>query len=227
LVDNSANGLTSDEMADQSLDELIDAVMRCLACISNQHTGKPDIEKNNLDFWLDLDSVVFMTSPGMDDIHCAQLDDLTTHSELFEIILDQSIISTFLTTEDLILMLSVMHSQSLYDLRMAAIDRSTGCALVRTQNLFDKSILEKSINKTNQALSDSADQPWLERYSDNKAWEFGVAPYRRISYPGNIINKRLIDNSYRRLRSFLLAIEMHTLAKFNGLKAEENDEYPT
>jgi len=33
-------------MADQSLDELIDAVMRCLACISNQHTGKPDIEKN-------------------------------------------------------------------------------------------------------------------------------------------------------------------------------------
>ncbi|HGY5555543.1 MAG TPA: hypothetical protein ACN46V_00795, partial [Prochlorococcus sp.] len=83
------------------------------------------------------------------------------------------------------------------------------------------------INKTNQALSASADQPWLERYSDNKEWEFGVALYRRISYPGNIINKRLIDNSYRRLRSFLLAIEMHTLAKFNGLEAEENDESPT
>ncbi|MFL0785897.1 MAG: hypothetical protein AB8A43_07215, partial [Prochlorococcus sp.] len=107
----------------------------------------------------------------------------------------------------------------LYDLRIAGIDMSTGCALVRTQNLFDKAILEQNINITKQAISESSDQNWLERYFDDKAWLFGVAPYRRISYPGNSIHKRVIGNSYRRLRSFLLSIEMHTLAKFNSLEA--------
>ncbi len=212
-------GFTSDEMSDQNLDELIEVVTKCLVCISNQHTGKPDAEKNILNFWLDLESVIFLTSPDMEDIYCAQLSDLNTHDELFEIILDQSIVSTFLTSQDLVLLISVKQSQSLYDLRIAGIDRSTGCALVRTQNLFDKAILEQNINITKQAISESSDQNWLERYFDDKAWLFGVAPYRRISYPGNSIHKRLIGNSYRRLRSFLLSIEMHTLAKFNSLEA--------
>ena len=44
------------------LNELTDTVQQCLACISHQNKGEPNIEKVDLDFWLDPKSVIFMTS---------------------------------------------------------------------------------------------------------------------------------------------------------------------
>ena len=141
LIARTVNDYICNHMPETLLNELTDTVQQCLDCISHQNKGEPNIEKVDLDFWLDPKSVIFMTSPETEDIYCAKLDDLDTKSEFLEIILDKAIISTFLTTEDLILVLAAQDSPNLYDLRMAAIDRSTGCALIRTENLFNKDIL--------------------------------------------------------------------------------------
>ncbi len=210
-------------MSETLLNELIDTVQQCLACISHQIKGEPNIEKADLNFWLDPKSVIFMTSPETEEIYCAQLDDLETKSEFLEIILDQAIISTFLTTQDLILVLAAQDSPNLYDIRMAAIDRSTGCALIRTENLFNKSMLERNIDKTIEDSTETSNQFWLRRYSENKSWQFRKVAYKRISYPGNHFHKRFISNSYRRLQSFLLDIETHILSKFNEAEIQEKD----
>ena len=204
-------------MPETLLNELIDTVKQCLACISYQNKGEPNIEKVDLDFWLDPKSVIFMTSPEKEDIYCAQLDDLDTKNEFLEIILDQAIIATFLTTQDLILVVAAQDSPNFYDIRMAGIDRSTGCALIRTENLFNKDILERNIDQTSQDCTEPSNQSWLHRYSDNKSWQFRQVVYKRISYPGNRFHKRFISNSYRRLQSFLLDIETHILSKFNEI----------
>ena len=209
-------------MPEPILNELSNTVQQCLACISNQNKGEPNIEKADLDFWLDPKSVIFMTSPEMEHIYCAKLDDLDTKSELLEIILDEAIVSTFLTTEDLILVLAAQDSPNLYDVRMAAIDRSTGCALIRTENLFNKDILERNIHTIRDSTEPSK-QFWLHRYFDNKSWQFRKVAYKRISYPGNNFHKRFISNSYRRLQSFVLDIETHILSKFNEVELQEDD----
>ncbi len=100
-------------MSETLLNELIDTVQQCLTCISHQIKGEPNIEKADLNFWLDPKSVIFMTSPETEDIYCAQLDDLETKSEFLEIILDQAIISTFLTTQDLILVLAAQEASKI------------------------------------------------------------------------------------------------------------------
>ena len=211
----TVNDYICNHMPETLLNELTDTVQQCLACISHQEKGEPNIEKADLDFWLDPKSVIFMTSPETEDIYCAKLDDLDTKSEFLEIILDQAIVSTFLTTEDLILVLAAQDSPNLYDVRMAAIDRSTGCALIRTENLFNKEMLERNILKTIEDSTEPSNQFWLHRYSDNKSWRFRKVAYKRISYPGNNFHKRFISNSYRRLQSFVLDIETHILSKFN------------
>ena len=210
-------------MPEPILNELSNTVQQCLACISNQNKGEPNIKKADLDFWLDPKSVIFMTSPEIKDIYCAKLDDLDTKSELLEIILNEAIVSTFLTTEDLILVLAAQDSPNLYDVRMAAIDRSTGCALIRNENLFNKEMLERNILKTIEDSREPSNQFWMNRYSDNKSWQFRKVAYKRISYPGNNFHKRFISNSYRRLQSFVLDIETHILSKFNEVEIQEDD----
>ncbi|KZR78044.1 hypothetical protein [Prochlorococcus marinus] len=209
-------------MPETLLNELTDTVQQCLACISHQNKGEPNIEKADLDFWLDPKSVIFMTSPETEDIYCAKLDDLDTKSEFLEIILDEAIITTFLTTEDLILVLAAQDLTNLYDVRLAAIDRSTGCALIRTENLFNKDMLERNILQTVENSTEPSKQFWLHRYFDNKSWQFRKVAYKRISYPGNNFHKRFISNSYRRLQSFVLDIETHILSKFNEVEIQED-----
>ena len=223
LIARTVNNYICNHMPEPILNELSNTVQQCLACISNQNKGEPNIDKADLDFWLDPKSVIFMTSPETEEIYCAKLDDLETKSDLLEIILDKAIISTFLTTEDLILVLAAQDSPNLYDVRMAAIDRSTGCALIRTENLFNKDILERNILKTIGDSTEPSKHFWLHRYSDNKSWQFRKVAYKRISYPGNNFHKRFISNSYRRLQSFVLDIETHILAKFNEVEIQEDE----
>ena len=223
LIARTVNNYICNHMPDLILNELSNTVQKCLACISNQNKGEPNIEKADLDFWLDPKSVIFMTSPETEDIYCAKLDDLDTKSEFLEIILDKDIISTFLTTEDLILVLAAQDSPNLYDVRIAAIDRSTGFALIRTENLFNKDMLERNILKTFENSTEPSKQFWLNRYSDNKSWQFRKVAYKRISYPGNNFHKRFISNSYRRLQSFVLDIETHILSKFNEVEIQEDE----
>lgn len=157
------------------------------------------------DFWLDDDTVVFISSPEDDDIFAADYVELNGDLGYFAEFIDHDFIKTYLSTGDLVLIISSNDSGlEAVDARVAVADRSSGMALIHPKNLFDKSRLAEiaAVAQDNTISSDNL-----------KSWE---SNYALVCRKGDEEQTKERDLSRNRLVSMLGDIEVHALSKYLG-----------
>lgn len=163
-----------------------------------------DIEDR--DFWLDEDTVFYITSPDDDEIMAATLGDLTTNDlgYLGEFI-DKDIISTYLGTKDL-LVLVVSKDEEDREAVVLVGDRSTGVMLLKKDNFFDEAELTKMVEIADKNKS-------LTKPED---WSVSQKHYQMITVQGTDTESPQFQNTRRRLLSLMQDIEIHGARKFSG-----------
>lgn len=173
--------------------ELID-VLTCSAADSEEAS-----------FWLDDDTVIFISSPDDDEIYAAEYGDLNGDLGYFAAFINQEFIQTYLSTGDLVVLISSNDSDlEGVDARVAVADRSSGMALIHPENLFDKSRLANiaAIAQDNTLTSDNL-----------KSWE---SNYALVCRKGAEKQTKERDLSRNRLVSMLTDIEVHALSNYLG-----------
>lgn len=162
---------------------------------------KPDPEE--VEFWMDKDTVIYLNSPVDDEIHAATYDDLSEGLGFFEEFITRDFISTYLSTGDLILIICAEDEES-RNAQVAVADRATGIALVHPGNLFNSERLSR--------ISDIASDNSINT-DDLKPW---VSNYRLVTRQGETDDTNTRTLSKNRLVSMLNEIEINALCRYTG-----------
>lgn len=179
---------------------LFDRVREFIAVISDRNSDSSEI-----DFWLDDDTVIFISSPDDDEVYAAEYGDLKGDIGYLAEFISPEFIRTYLSTGELTVVISSSDSGGkAADARVAVVDRSTGLAMIHPENLFDKDRLERvsNIAKNNTLSSENL-----------KSWK---SNYALVCKQGDKTQGKEKDLSRNRLVSMLCDIEVHALSNYVG-----------
>lgn len=203
-------------MTNSLRDELFSNVQGCLqayAYSTNIIKGEDPELEGDAEFWLDPKSVVFLSSPKDQDIYCGEIDDLIQNPiGALEWVINDDILSKCISENNLNLAVLVCkEDEDTDETYVAVVDRGTGCAYVRKENLTD-----------NDKLSNDA-----KTADFNKGHQQEMKPtkthYRKLSIPGNRLDDETIKESYERLMNLLVEIERQALSKYMGRELRINE----
>ena len=195
-------------------DDLFNAVRSSLeACAYKRSglTGSDQEMDEEVDFWLDPETVIFETSPSEDDVYAATYDDLKKGREKLAELVSEELINTYLSTRDFSVIFAVDDDDDKEIILVGAVDRSTGIALLKADNLLDETALEHAskIAKSNT------------RSSEIVPFDYN---YRLVKEQGDHIPEAQQANSQRRLTALLSEIDLHVLGRYIGTEVQVRED---
>ena len=195
-------------------DDLFNAVRSSLEACAYKRSGLTgsDLEMDEeVDFWLDPETVIFETSPSEDDVYAATYDDLKKGREKLAELVSEELINTYLSTRDFSVIFAVDDDDDKETILVGAVDRSTGIALLKADNLLDETALEQAskIAKSNT------------RSSEIVPFDYN---YRLVKEQGDHIPEAQQANSQRRLTALLSEIDLHVLGRYIGTEVQVRED---
>jgi len=180
---------------------------------SNSDAKGSDPEMDDeVSFWLDPQKVLFETAPDEDDIFAATLEDLKGDTSLVGELISRDIVQTYLSTEDFAVLIGVSEEDDDQDATLvAAIDRTTGIALLKPDNIFDDKALEKAAKAARSNTDSEKLVPVDYRY------QFIMPTIHKLT-------KTQENNSRRRLTSLLTDIDSFVLQQHVGHEIQFRDD---
>lgn len=160
-------------------------------------------DPDEVEFWMDSNTVIYLTSPDEDELHAATYDDLSEELDFFDEFITRDFISTYLTTGELLLIICA-EDQDSRNAQVAVADRSTGIALVHPGNLFDSERLSR--------ISDVASENSIDA-KDLKPW---ISSYRLVTRQDKTEDSKSKSLSKNRLVSMLNEIEINAVSRYTG-----------
>ena len=195
-------------------DDLFNAVRSSLeACAYKRSglTGSDQEMDEEVDFWLDPETVIFETSPSEDDVYAATYDDLKKGREKLAELVSEELINTYLSTRDFSVIFAVDDDDDKEIILVGAVDRSTGIALLKADNLLDETALEQA---SKIARSNT-------RSSEIVPFDYN---YRLVKEQGDHIPEAQQANSQRRLTALLSEIDLHVLGRYIGTEVQVRED---
>ena len=195
-------------------DDLFNAVRSSLEACAYKRSGLTgsDLEMDEeVDFWLDPETVIFETSPSEDDVYAATYDDLRKGREKLAELVSEELINTYLSTRDFSVIFAVEDDDDKETILVGAVDRSTGIALLKADNLLDETALEQAskIAKSNTGSSEIVPCDYN---------------YRLVKEQGDHIPEAQQANSQRRLTALLSEIDLHVLGRYIGTEVQVRED---
>lgn len=196
-------------------DDLFCAVQSSLTACAYQRAGKAGSDEemdDEVDFWLDPETVVFETSPLEEEVYAATYESIKDGSENLAKLISPELIRTYLSTRDFSVIFSVDDdNEDDLMIMVAAVDRSTGVALIKSGNLVDTVSLEKA---GNIAKANSASE--------------GMSPYEYcyqfVRQKDSTVSEVQQANSQRRLTALLTEIDTHVLSTYLGKEVQVRED---
>ena len=169
-----------------------------------------DLEMDlEVDFWCDPQTVLFETSAGDDEIYAATLDDIDDTDEQLSSLITKDIVDTYLRSQDFAVIFGIDEDDE--NILVAAVDRSTGVALVKPDNILDSTTLEQT-----RAIAESN--------KDSNEPVPIVLKYQLVLPRDREVEKRKKDNATRRLTALLTDIEVAALESSLGCSIEIRED---
>ena len=195
-------------------DDLFNAVRSSLEACAYKRSGLTgsDLEMDEeVDFWLDPETVIFETSPSEDDVYAATYDDLKKGREKLAELVSEELINTYLSTRDFSVIFAVDDDDDKETILVGAVDRSTGIALLKADNLLDETALEQAskIARSNTGTSEIVPCDYS---------------YRLVKEQGDHIPEAQQANSQRRLTALLSEIDLHVLGRYIGTEVQVRED---
>ena len=195
-------------------DDLFNAVRSSLeACAykTSGLTGSDQEMDDEVDFWLDPETVIYETSPLEEDVYAATYDDLKKGREKLSELVSEELINTYLSTRDFSVIFAVDDTDDQETILVGAVDRSSGIAMLKADNLLDEKALEQASQIARSNTGSSEIRPF--DYS-----------YRLIKEQGDHIPEAQQANSQRRLTALLSEIELHVLGRYIGTEVQVRED---
>ena len=195
-------------------DDLFNAVQSSLeACAYKRSglTGSDQEMDDEVDFWLDPETVIYETSPLEEDVYAATYDDLKKGREKLSELVSEELINTYLSTRDFSVIFAVDDTDDQETILVGAVDRSSGIAMLKADNLLDENALEQASQIARSNTGSSEIRPF--DYS-----------YRLIKEQGDHIPEAQQANSQRRLTALLSEIELHVLSRYIGAEVKVRED---
>ena len=195
-------------------DDLFNAVRSSLEACAYKRSGLTgsDLEMDEeVDFWLDPETVIFETSPSEDDVYAATYDDLRKGREKLAELVSEELINTYLSTRDFYVIFAVDDADDKETILVGAVDRYTGIALLKADNLLDETALEQASKIARSNTGSSEIVPF--DYS-----------YRLVKEQGDHIPEAQQANSQRRLTALLSEIDLHVLGRYIGTEVQVRED---
>ena len=195
-------------------DDLFNAVRSSLeACAYKRSdlTGSDQEMDDEVDFWLDPETVIYETSPLEEDVYAATYDDLKKDREKLSELVSEELINTYLSTRDFSVIFAVDDTDDQETILVGAVDRSSGIAMLKADNLLDEKALEQASQIARSNTGSSEIRPF--DYS-----------YRLIKEQGDHIPEAQQANSQRRLTALLSEIELHVLGRYIGTEVQVRED---
>ena len=195
-------------------DDLFNAVRSSLeACAykTSGLTGSDQEMDDEVDFWLDPETVIYETSPLEEDIYAATYDDLKKGREKLSELVSEELINTYLSTRDFSVIFAVDDTDDQETILVGAVDRSSGIAMLKADNLLDEKALEQASQIARSNTGSSEIRPF--DYS-----------YRLIKEQGDHIPEAQQANSQRRLTALLSEIDLHVLGRYIGKEVQVRED---
>ena len=195
-------------------DDLFNAVRSSLeACAykTSGLTGSDQEMDDEVDFWLDPETVIYETSPLEEDVYAATYDDLKKGREKLSELVSEELINTYLSTRDFSVIFAVDDTDDQETILVGAVDRSSGIAMLKADNLLDEKALEQASQIARSNTGSSEIRPF--DYS-----------YRLIKEQGDHIPEAQQANSQRRLTALLSEIELHVLSRYIGAEVQVRED---
>lgn len=198
------------ELLHKELHENITDMFSCLLAVRlgeiNAHV------QEEFDFWFDEEAILYDTDPDSECIDSASADQIDTEHEYLGRFLNKDVVQTYLKSGELVLLVASNETDDGLMTCIAAVDRSTGVALLNTADIFDKHILKEAAAIT-VANSDAGDNLLpIERH------------YKLITSKGLNVEQSKIDFSRRRLTALLSDIDVHILSQYLGSPIQSRDD---
>jgi hypothetical protein len=193
-------------------EEVLDCIQEALACCEYEGTDKQEEFQDDIDFWLDPEIVLYNSEVDSDEIEASRYGEIDVQGCWLEVFLTEDIIRTYLSTKDLALVVSAKDEGDDCYLVVGAVDRATGVAMLNDSNLLDSGILTENAKI---AVANATSSNGLKAITRK---------YQMIIGSNSTVEKQRVDNSKRRLTSFLSDIDQHVLSKFMGKEITAREE---
>jgi hypothetical protein len=195
-------------------DDLFSAVRSSLEACAYKRDGQLGSDQEmdeEVDFWLDPETVIFETSPLEEDIYAATYDSLKNGREKLSELVSEELISTYLSTRDFSVIFAVDDTDDQETILVAAVDRSTGIAMLKVDNLID----EKALDEASKIATGNVGSTKLSPFNYN---------YRLVKERGDALSEVQQANSQRRLTALLSEIDLHVLSRYVGAEVQVRDD---
>lgn len=194
-------------------EEVFENIRECLSSIDVRGTDEEEEFREDIDFWLAPEIVLYNSELGSDEIEAASYDDIELEDDYLGLFISEEVLKTYLSTRDFALVVGVAEPKpDEMLLCVGAVDRSTGVAMVNSTNLLDLQALTEFAKVAIKNANNDGEKEPIQR------------KYQLVTKESSEVSTPQVQNSKRRLISLLSAIDQHVLSSFLGkeVKAEED-----
>ena len=195
-------------------DDLFYAVRSSLEACAYKRSGKAGTDEEmdeEVEFWLDPETVIFETSPLEEDIYAATYESLKNGREKLSELVSEELINTYLSTRDFSVIFAVDDTEDQETILVGAVDRSTGVAMLKAENLID----EKSLEQASRIAKSNTGSNSMSPFNYN---------YRVVKQRDSSLPEVQQANSQRRLIALLSEIDLHVLGRYIGAEVQVRDD---